>query len=151
MGSVLKDWVMELGLRHQGVLLTVVRGCDTAPKDDPSKLFTRCIRGVILNCHCGDAVKAVSSFIEKVTDDELVHRFNAFRKNLDHYPHHYVMHVVHAVQIIGYTYPSDDVTRAIWCRFYETLCRGLHVPPESPEMMDRRLNADEETFGKLQK
>lgn len=30
--SVLQDWVMELPLREQGTLLTIVRGCDLTPK-----------------------------------------------------------------------------------------------------------------------
>ena len=32
MNSVLQDWVMELPLREQGVLLTAVRGCDFEAK-----------------------------------------------------------------------------------------------------------------------
>jgi flavin-dependent thymidylate synthase len=48
MNSVLQDWVMKLPRRHQGVLLASVRGCDTAPKDDPSKALARCYRGMIV-------------------------------------------------------------------------------------------------------
>lgn len=144
MPSILQGWVTTLGLRHQGVLLTAVRGCDTAPKNDPSKLFTRCVRSMILECHCGDPAKA-ATFIEAVTTPELRGRFNAFRKNLDHYPHHYVMHVIHAVEIIGYNYP-DDYVRNVWKEFYFALCRGLHMQPESETELDERLNADEDTF-----
>lgn len=144
MKSILKAWVMELGLRHQGTLLTAVRGCDTAPKDDASKLFTRCYRDMILEAHCGDAAKA-ATFIEKVHDHELINRFEAFRKNLDHYPHHYVMHVLHSVEIIGYYYPIGH-DRSTWLGFYRKLCKGLHVTPETKQELDERLNADEETF-----
>jgi len=144
MKSILKDWVMELGLRHQGVLLTAVRGCDTAPKNDPSKLFTRCIREVILNAHCGDAKRA-ATFIESVPILELHKRFNDFRKNLDHYPHHYVMHVIHAIEIIGYHHPNPE-TSPTWRYFYSALTLGLHVPMETKEQLDARLNADEATF-----
>lgn len=149
MKSVLQDWVMELGLRHQGVLLTAIRGCDTAPKHDPSKLFTRCLRNMILNCHCGDASKA-ATFIEAVDLPELNKRFLDFRKNLDHYPHHYVMHVVHAIQIIGYKHPEDK-SRAVWSTFYTYLCNGLHMNEETEKQLDARLNADEETFAKRDK
>lgn len=144
MKSVLQDWVMELGLRHQGVLLTAVRGCDTAPKNDPSKLFTRCYREVVLNAHCGDSLKA-ATFIERVTERELIERFNSYRKNLDHYCHHYVMHLTHAIEIVAYKHPSK-FTRELWGSFYRILCKGLYVNPETEEQLDERLNADEKTF-----
>ncbi len=143
MKSVLQDWVMELELRHQGVLLTAVRGCDTAPKNDPSKLFVRCLRETILNPHCGDPKKA-ATFIEWVNGDELLRRFDAFRKNLDHYPHHYVMHLIHACEVIGYKSPKDDA--GYWRAFYVQLCLGLHMTPETEAELDHRLNADEKTF-----
>lgn len=144
MPSILQDWVVKLGLRHQGVLLTAVRGCDTSPKEDASKKFTRCLRAVILNPHCGDAAKA-ATFIEKVDTEELKSRFRAFRKDLDHLPHHYVMHFVHATEIIGHKHPGSFVA-GLWKGFYFDLCRGLHVNPETEEQLDDRLNADEETF-----
>lgn len=145
--SILQDWVQELGLRHQGVLLGAVRGCDTAPKGDPSKHFVRMLRGMILNAHCGDPKKAQTYIDDPFGDyDWLRTRFDDFRKNLDHYPHHYVMHVIHAIEIIGYKYP-DEIVGAIWLTMYFRLCRGLHVPPEGEEELDARLNADEDTFG----
>ncbi len=146
MTSVLQDWVQELGLRHQGVLLTAVRGCDTAPKDDPSKLFIRCYRNIVLNAFCGDSKKSVS-FIEYVNDLELDIRFHLFRKNLDHYPHHYLMHLIHAIEIIGYKHPEFKI-REKWNVYYHTLCKGLHMNPETEFQLDTRLNASEEDFGK---
>lgn len=166
MKSVLQDWVMRLGLRHQGVLLTAVRGCDTAPKNDPSKDLTRVYRAMVLNSHCGDAVKA-ATFIELPDYKEVERRMNAFRKNLDHYPHHYIMHFMHAAQIIGYKRISDSMRQEawlagvphenfgrhekMWLDLYLKMCKGLHVNPETEEQMDRRLNADEETFAKIDK
>lgn len=144
--SVLKVWVMRLGRRHQGVLLTAVRGCDTAPKDDPSKLFTRCLRGVILNAHCGDAKKA-QTFMEEIEPANEAERFRKFRTNLDHYPHHFIAHMMHAIEIIGYKHP-DLETRDRWHSYYLRLCKGLHVNAETEEQLDTRLNADEDTFGK---
>lgn len=148
MKSILQEWVTTLGLRHQGVLLTAVRGCDTAPKDDPSKLFTRCYRAMILNAHCGDPAKA-QTFIQLVSPDAEKLRFEAFRKNLDHYPHHYVMHLIHAVQIVGYHHP-ENLVGARWTGYYRLLCRGLHVPMETERQLSERLDADEDTFGRVQ-
>jgi hypothetical protein len=145
--SVLQDWVMGLGLRHQGVLLTAVRGCDTAPKQDPSKDLARALRGLFLNCHCGDPARA-KTFIEAVPGEELTRRFEAFRKNCDHYPLHYVMHVLHTIQIIGHYHPNLAM-RALTQGFYQKFCKALHLNPETKEQLDARLNADEETFAKL--
>ncbi len=146
MPSVLQDWVMELGLRHQGSLLTGIRGCDTAPKDDSSKMFVRCLRDIILVPFCGDSKKSVS-FIEHVDDLELDLRFEAFRKNLDHYPHHYVMHLIHCIEIIGYKHPNNQ-TKYRWYTYYVILCKGLHLNFETEYELDKRLNAREEDFGK---
>lgn len=143
--SILQEWVTELGLRHQGVLVSAIRGCDTAPKEDASKLFARAFRSYILNAHCGDATKA-QTYIQGVTLDELEQRFNAFRRNLDHYPHHYVMHMVHAIEIVGRKH-NHPPTRRVFFDFYQQLCKGLHVNMESAEQLDDRLNASEAAFG----
>jgi hypothetical protein len=144
MKSVLQDWVMNLGLRHQGTILTAIRGCDTAPKNDPSKMLVRCFRDVVLNPFVGDAAKA-ATFIERVSHEELLGRMYAYRKNLDHYPHHYVTHLMHAVEIVGYKHP-DNATRNSWRSFYRALCHSLHINYETEEQLDARLNADEQTF-----
>ena len=51
MTSILQNWVMNLGLRHQGVLVSSIRGCDNAPRHDPSKIIQRLLRGSILIPH----------------------------------------------------------------------------------------------------
>lgn len=144
MSSVLQDWVTTLGLRHQGVLLTAIRGCDTAPKDDPSKRFVRCYRAVVLNAFCGDAKKA-ATFIEYALPADEEKRFLEFRKNCDHYPQHYVSHLMHAIEIVGYHHPDGNV-RERWKGYYRALCRGLHVNPETREQLDDRLYLDEAAF-----
>lgn len=145
MESVLQDWVMTLGLRHQGVLLTAVRGCDTAPKEDTSKDFTRAYRSIVLNAFCGDAKKS-ATFIEYVEPEAEIARFLAFRKNLDPYPHHFVMHFCHAIEIVGYKHP-DAAVRERYLNYYRRFCRGLHVTPETEAELDERLGANEHVFG----
>lgn len=145
-GSVLQDWVFKLGLRHQGVLLTAVRGPDTSPKEDAAKALVRVYRSYILNCHCGDPAKA-KSFIEAVDAKELWARMNDFTKSFDHYPIHYVMHLIHASEIVAYKHP-DPAANAAWAVFYSTMCRKLHLNPETVDQLDQRLNADEITFAK---
>jgi hypothetical protein len=147
--SVLQDWVVNLpGLRHQGVLLTVVRGCDTAPKEDASKALTRCLRDAFLNAFVGDAAKA-KTFIERVDGAELSRRQAEFLWSLDQYPLHYVTHVIHAAEIVGYFHPDDDL-RLMWNIFYVKACRKLHLYPESMNQLNDRLLAEEERFAEAQ-
>lgn len=144
MKSVLQDWVMELGLRHQGVLLACVRGCDTLPKGHPSKVLMRSYRSVLLNAHCGNNREA-ATFIQEVPPSALAYLMAQFRKDVDHLPHHFVMHMAHAAEVVGYKHPVEAI-RDIWRAFYEAVCFGLHVNPETEAQMDERLNADEATF-----
>jgi hypothetical protein len=149
MKSVLQDWVMELGLRHQGVLLTAVRGCDVSVKDDPSKRFVRVYRGLILNAHVGDAKKS-ASFIEYADVEEMYRRFEHLRKQKwDQLPFHYAMHLIQATEIVGFKHPTESV-RVAWDYFYESFCRAMHVNPETEAQLDFRLNADEHVFKEMQ-
>lgn len=158
MPSILLPWVEALGLRHQGVLLAAIRGCDTAPRNDASKNLVRCFRAEILLPHCGDPKKS-ASFIEGVDEQTLVDRMQSFIKDHDHYPNHYVGHLILASEIIGYKGPefavsdSHDRRRYVqrnWLEFYQRMCKCLHVTPETEAELDARLNADETEFGKQQ-
>ena len=122
MPSVLKEWVTHLGLRHQGVLMSCVRGCDNVPKEDPAKALTRCLRGVLLNSFD----PRPSSFIEHADDMELRDRMISVLKNHDHYPIHYIMHLMHGAEIIGYKWPAPGR------RFLAMVLReaGPMLPPQ---------------------
>lgn len=155
MPSILQPWVENLGLRHQGVLVSAVRGCDSALKLDPSKALTRSLRAAILISHCGDS-KQAKTFIEATSFEELHTRMEAFRKSCDHYPLHYVMHFLHAAEIIGYKGPrfnadgsgNELVHAEAWSWFYAKMCRSLHVNVETVQQLDERLNASEDLFVK---
>ena len=141
MASVLQPWVETLGLRHQGVLMSCIRGCDSVPKDDPTKLLARCLRAVILVSFDPKP----SSFIENVEDPELERRMVAVLKDHDHYPVHYIMHLLHGAEIIGYHHPDWSV-RDDWNWFYIKLCSCFHLNPESKAALDERLGAEETKF-----
>jgi hypothetical protein len=143
MTSVLQPWVEQLGLRHQGVLMACVRGCDSVPKEDPTKLLARCLRAVTLISFDPKP----SSFIEHVDDGELKARMVAVLKNHDHYPVHYIMHLMHGAEIIGYKH-SDPWIRSRWEWFYINLANCFHLHPEKQTELDQRLGADEGTFAK---
>ena len=139
--GVLQPWVAALGLRHQGVLMACVRGCDNVPKDDATKLLARCLRAVMLRSFDPKP----SSFIEHVASDELGRRMIAVLKNHDHYPLHYLMHLLHGSEIVGYKHPEFPV-REGWHWFYVNLATCFHLTPETEAALDERLGADEEKF-----
>lgn len=142
---ILQDWVLKLGLRHQGALLTGIRGCDTVSRDHPTKVFVRIMRGLILKAHCGNA-KQSGSFISYATPRDTEIFFDRMmRAKLDELPHHYVMHLIHCIQIVG-AHHSEAVINILWTGFYNRLCKSLHVMPETNAQMDTRLNASEREF-----
>lgn len=144
MRSIVQDWACKLGLRHQGVLMTAIRGCDIVPKHDVSKSIARAFRADVLNAHCGDPNKS-KSFIEVFDHGVFIDLMDKFTSHLDHYPLHYVMHLTHAAEIIGYKHP-DQNTSDRWRILYFTVCKRLHMTPETEAELDKRLNADEATF-----
>ncbi len=61
-----------------------------------------------------------------------------YLQELDAIPHHFQLHLLHAIQIMGYKH-SDPRIRAWWGRVYVRLVEDLHLHPESEKEMDRRL------------
>lgn len=147
--SILQDWVTALPIRYQGCLLGAIRGCDTLVKRHPAKTITRILRGHVLNPACGDPRKA-TSFIEWCEDEhEFDEAVTAFHNESDAMPHHFVMHLIHAAQILGYRHPTAEL-RALWLLFYIRAVRKMHLAIENEHQLELRLTADEETFGKDQ-
>jgi hypothetical protein len=143
--SVLQDWVMNLGLRHQGVLVSGIRGYDCASKDDPIKLLTRSFRDAIMVSFDTKP----SSFIDKVPTSEIKKRMEPVLGSMDQYHWHYLEHLLFASEIIGYYHPYPGI-REIWNWFYTKAVKKIHLNPETKDQMDSRLNADEESFSKKQ-
>jgi hypothetical protein len=141
MNSVLQSWVEKSGLRHQGVLVSAIRGCDNISKEDASKPLIRAYRGFILQSFD----KKPSSFIEYVDKDELICRMNALVKNFDHYSIHFILHLLQAAEIIGYKHP-DVWVKTAWLWFYNRMCKKMHVNSETDEQLDNRFNANETIF-----
>jgi hypothetical protein len=125
MSSVVRLWVSDLQWMCQTVLFCGLRGCDGVPKEDPSKPLTRALRSVVLNNARNDG-----SFMNLEPPEDV--------PNLDQYPYHWVGHIMHAVEIVGYCHPDKNV-RAKWVPLYLKFCDALHLPPEPKEDMLKRL------------
>lgn len=144
--SIIQDWVADLGLRQQGVLMAAVRGCDTISKEHSVKDISRCFRGVVLNAHCGPGKIPVSFMIFPNNDDweAMVDGFE-----FDDLPTHFTLHLLHAAQIVGVYHP-DIETCCRWDRFYRKIVRKMHLIPEPVAELETRLNANEDDFKILQ-
>jgi hypothetical protein len=56
----------------------------------------------------------------------------------DELPHHYLMHLMHGAQILGYKHPEPEF-RERWLEFYVEMVEDAHLKTESEEEMDVRL------------
>lgn len=149
---IVRAWVSQLGLRHQGTLMSAIRGCDGTPKDrDPSKWIMRFLRSCVLRAHVGDPAKAASYMVWTDDFEEFWRNAKEFLNDFDQYPLHFVLHVMQAAEVCGYCMSTHSPQSAWWFRLYQTMCRKLHLTPETREEMNLRLNAAEQDFGAAQK
>jgi hypothetical protein len=58
--------------------------------------------------------------------------------NIDTYPVHFILHLMHSIEILGYKHPME-IPRAMFHNAYVRLVTALHLNPESEEEMDFRL------------
>ena len=129
--------------------MAAVRGCDNVPREDSTKWIMRYYRACILKAHCGDARKASSFMVWPTFGTEFEMRTKEMFSSIDHYPVHFLMHLMLAAEIVGYKCP-DSIIRDQWSWFYLQLVHKLHLRTESESMLDLRLNADEQTFREQQ-
>lgn len=156
MSCVLQEWVTELTMMQQSVLITGVRGPDGITKYSPVKMllrwYRRCIMfsaidGVVLENPVmagGGSFTGPSYTIRP--EDEIVawpvtmnQIVGEVLSDVDSLPHHFVMHLIHAAEIIGYKHPDDRIRD--WWRedVYFRFVKSLHLQPETEEQLDERL------------
>ena len=63
---------------------------------------------------------------------------SAYLRDVDAIPHHFQMHLMHAIEILGYKHPQRHIGDW-WHRVYVRLVRALHLAPETKEELDKRL------------
>lgn len=129
--SVVQPWLMDhCTWKMQTVLLTSFRGCDGAMKDDHGKAFTRLMRAVVLK-----NADPNTTFFPKEIKTAI---FDLFFNDMDHYPVHWFMHLLHAAEIVGYKCPHKEA-QEFWKKFYLRGCHELHVGIETEHQLDDRL------------
>lgn len=141
MRSILQDWVMELPLRHQGVLMSATRGCDTTPKpmvagDAPvERWLSAYLRYTFMIPADERELEYAGAFMNVVPP----HSWKA--SELGHLPQHFYAHLMHAFQVVAVHHPQHHI--ALECRvIYEKMVNNLHLMPELDSVMEERLTVD---------
>jgi hypothetical protein len=132
---VLLDWVAELPLMMQSVLLSATRACDGISKHDVSKKLVRKVRAQVFV----DARPVTKqSFLQKDTEtfSEIVQEFCS---DIDKYPVHFVSHIWFALEIIGYLHPDKNI-KAQYFAAYSTIIDSLHLNIETKAQLHSRLD-----------
>lgn len=154
MPAVTQPWTHNISMMQQSVLLAAIRGPDGTPKyGGGAKMLLRWLRRCILLSAMDGRVLADpiepngGSFTGPSLDgaDTEVHwtdrmqvHIHDYLRNVDALPHHFQMHFMHAVEIVGYKHPDHEV-RFFWVKLYLRLVNDFHLHPETEAELDERL------------
>lgn len=69
----------------------------------------------------------------------------AYIRALDEVSHHFQLHFIHAVEIMGYKH-DDDLIRAWWHGVYLRLVKDMHLRPEPEADLDERLSDNRDNW-----
>lgn len=143
--SVQPGWCRALPLQQQSVLLLATRGPDGVPKQHPCKAVHVAYRATVLLAAkygrplaWGEKADGFMSLDVFADADRWLAARRDFFASMDGLPLHYVTHLMHGVQIVGFKHP-DDRFRDRWRGFYLGLVDELHLVPEAEEEMGARL------------
>lgn len=132
---VIQEWCWVLPLRMQSTMLLSLRGPDGCSKHNTAKELLRQLRSAVL-------VPAFPGVPDSFMGDQRGYAdwrvAEAFIDDHDAYPHHWLMHFIHAAEIVGQFHPRDDV-RAFWWRLYLSLAEAFHMRNENIDELSRRL------------
>jgi hypothetical protein len=152
--QLFQDWVMELPLMQQTVLLTATRAPDGLRKTHPVKTLCRWLRRCYLisafdRCVLLDPYDPRGgSFMGPCISDEVSSIEVAARKYIeigDEIPLHFHFHLQQAAEIIGYKHPVPQI-RDYWLAFYLRLVAFGHLNPETESQLDKRLSDDKASW-----
>lgn len=79
--------------------------------------------------------------------DAMEDTFWEYLRSLDELPHHFQLHFMHAIEILGYKHPDYGI-RGWWYARYVELAHDMHLQPEALEDLDARLGDDRAEWAK---
>jgi hypothetical protein len=154
MTSVIQDWVADLSMMQQSVLISAVRGPDGLRKNHPTKVLCRWLRRSFLK-HAFDGSTMLDPYEDRggsftgpcrtAEVNGIDHASILYIESTDEIPCHFQFHLMHAAEIIGYKHPNETV-RNWWFTFYTTIVNGMHLRIETEYEMDYRLGDSEKQW-----
>lgn len=146
--SVQPLWCTSLPLQQQSVLFLASRGPDGVPKHHPCKDIQRAYRACVFLAgkygrllREGEAADNFMSMYHVCAErpERWTDVMHSFFDHIDELPHHYLSHLMHGAEILGYKHP-DEIVRRRWNEFYLAMVKDLHLTPETEAEMDERLS-----------
>jgi hypothetical protein len=145
--NVFQDWIFDLTMQQQSVLILALRGPDGVAKYDRMKDLVRYYRASVLKAAYlgrpmlideGDNTTFMS--LRNFSNEAMwANMVKSYFESVDSLPHHYHLHLMHGAQIIGFKH-SNILFRKRWFDFYHRAVDDMHLMAETEEVMDLRLN-----------
>lgn len=138
--NVMRPWATDLPIRMQSTMMLGLRGPDTLTKNNNAKILIRELRYAIL-------FPAFPVNVERLKTDDFMgtqtgycswNVAQEFLDDHDQYPHHWLLHFIHTIEIVGQYHP-DENTRQFWWMLYVSLCAAFHMNPETFDQLEERL------------
>jgi hypothetical protein len=129
MSSLVQSWAESCSSKEQLILLKAIRGADSIPRSDSSRIYLTLFREDLLK-----AEFPTPSYLQNTRPNE--HDIKEFFSNIDHYSIHWLLHFLYAAEVMSYRHPTTSV---FWDLFYQEGCKALHFNPETAEQMTDRL------------
>ncbi|NIU00411.1 MAG: hypothetical protein GWN01_05565 [Nitrosopumilaceae archaeon] len=119
--------------------MTGLRGYD-AGMPDKVKHLVRWVRGILLK----DGRPNNEQFVRSNPPEFL---YKEFIGMIEYMSWHYVWHLAHSLEIIGYLHPDEKIADQA-LQFYDWICKKSHVTPETvDEMLERLADSNDPNKG----
>jgi hypothetical protein len=145
--SVQPEWCLELPIQQQTALLLATRGPGGIAETHPCSDVQRAYRASMWNSarygrqlewgevSVADDFMSLSLFSDDRQWGVVV---NQFFQRVDDLSHHFLMHLIGGIEILGYKHPEPRF-RSRWAKFYERAATEMHMNGETEFEMDARL------------
>jgi len=128
--TVLQNWVADVGLKMQSILLSGFR----AP-DQKTKYVKKCVRWLRARCQV-DADPKKQSYMQDVTMDGVL--ITEALAELEYCPVHYVHHLADAFAVLAYHHPDIGVRKMAHALHYYIAEELFHFVPEEEAVFLKR-------------
>lgn len=136
--SAVKEWLSDLPFTQQALLMLSLRGADGMPKHNFGKDLLHYMRDVVLNAAYPGYDGSPEGFMRSDYDN-FIDIVYLFFKDMDSYPMHFLMHLIHAGEVIAFNHPNQVISEH-WHYFYNQACKNFHMNPETKDQLNERLS-----------